>query len=90
MAQESQVLSQPLYTAAKEPLQGSFRNTGPGECWCCANLVGVNILRRIGAAITRLNRRLAAGSTGGAGRDVALLQASEREQFEARKDEEKG
>ena len=75
---------------SRRAAEGSFRNTGPGECPCCANLVGVNILRRISEAITRLNRRLAAGSTGGAGRDVTMLQASEREQFEARKDEEKG
>jgi hypothetical protein len=67
---------------------GSFPNTGPGDCPRPANLVAVNILRRIGQAITRLNRRLAAGSTGRAGRDVSMLQSAEREQFEARKDEE--
>jgi hypothetical protein len=43
----------------------------------------VNIFRRISQAIARLNRRLAAGSTGRAGRDVTMIQEAEREQFEA-------
>jgi hypothetical protein len=48
----------------------------------------VNILRRIGQAITRFNRRLAAGGTGRAGpSDRSMIQAAEREQFEAGEDE---
>jgi hypothetical protein len=43
----------------------------------------MGILRRIGQAITRLNRRLASGSTGRVGRDVTMLQEAERQQFEA-------
>lgn len=48
----------------------------------------MNILRHIGQAIARLNRRLASGSTGTAGRDVTMLQEAEREQFEAGEEKE--
>ena len=50
----------------------------------------MNIFRRISRAIARLNRRLATGSTGRAGRDVTMLQEAEREQFEAGEDKESG
>jgi hypothetical protein len=47
----------------------------------------VNVFQRMNKAITRLSRPLAAGSTGGTGRDVTMLQEAERQQFEADEDE---
>jgi len=59
----------------------------PGDGHRAANLLAVNIFGRISQAIKRFNRRLASGSTGGAGRDVTMLRESERQQFEAGEDE---